>query len=136
MLRVVFDTNVLISALIWSRGIPAKVVTLARQGRVRSVTSPILLQEFRRVLQEKMGFQNDVAESAVEMIIEYSDVVVPTHTIRAVQRDPADDRVLECAVEGKADALVTGDQHLLELGEFRDIPILTPRDALSRFGHE
>jgi len=129
--RVVFDTNVLISALVWPRGVPAQVVALARQGRVHSVTSPVLLEELRWVLQGKLGFQEDPVEAMIEVIIAHSEVVVPRHALHAVQTDPEDNRVLECALEGRADAIVTGDHHLLELGTFREIPLLTPREFLS-----
>ena len=132
-MRVVLDTNVLISGLIWPRGIPAQVVALARQGRVRSVISPVLLEEFREVLERKIGFQRDFIEAVVETVVEHSEIVSPRRALHVVRSDPDDDRVLECAVEGKADAVVTGDRHLLGLRAFRSISILSPRDFLSRF---
>ncbi len=130
-MRVVLDTNVLISALVWPHGVPSQVVGLARQGRIRSVVSPVLLDEFRRVLQEKFEFQSDFTEVAVEMILGHSDVIVPRRALRVIRADPDDDRVLECAVEGRAGTIVTGDRHLLVLKDFQGIRILTPREFLT-----
>ena len=132
-MRVVLDTNVLISSLLWSQGIPARVVALARQGRIHSVTSSVLLEELRRVLEEKMGFPPESLREALEIVIEHSEIVAPLCPVQVIQADPDDDRVLECAVEGKAEAIVTGDQHLLKLESFQSIPIVTPREFLSRF---
>ena len=131
-MRVVLDTNVLISALVWPKSIPAQVVALARQGRVQSITSPVLLEELRRVLWGKLGFQEELVETMIEVIIAHSEVILPRHTVHAVLADPDDNRVLECAVEGKADAIVTGDHHLLALGTFQSVSILTPRSFLNR----
>ena len=131
-MRVVLDTNVLISALIWPKGIPAQVLALARQGRVHSVTSPALLEELRRVLQEKFGFSEEALEAAAEIVSSHLEIFIPRHVLNVIHADPDDNRVLECAVEGKADAIITGDHHLLALGTFQNIPILTPREILDQ----
>ncbi len=131
-MRVVLDTNVLISALVWPKGIPAQVLALARQGRLHSVISPSLLEELRRVLQEKFGFSEDALETASEIVSAHSEIVIPRHVLNVIHADPDDNRVLECAVEGKADAIVTGDHHLLVLRTFQAIPIRTPREILSQ----
>ena len=127
-MRVVFDTNVLVSALIWPRRIPAMVVAMARHGRLQSVTSATILDELRRVLLEKMRLDPALVESAIEIFIEHSEIVVPKRRIHAVKTDPDDNRILECAVEGKAGVIVTGDHHLLALKSFRDISIMTIRE--------
>ena len=131
-MRVIFDTNVLISALLWPKGIPARIVALARQGRIRSVTSSVLLEEFRRVLEGKMGFSTESAQESLEIVIEHSEVVIPSRRFQVIESDPDDDRVLECAVAGNADWIVTGDHHLLRLGHFQNIPIVTPREFLTQ----
>ena len=130
-MRVVLDTNVLVSALLLPQSLPDRVVTLARQGRVQSVTSKELLEELRRVLKEKLKFETDQIESALELIFSHSEIVTPAQPLRIIRSDPSDNRVLECALEGLATAIVTGDHHLLELGKFRHMPILSPRQFLS-----
>lgn len=132
-MRVVFDTNVLISALLWPRRAPASAVGLARHGRVRSLVSKPLLEEFRRVLREKLGFEPGIVESAIEILVEHSEVIHPRHALSVVKADPDDDRVLECALEGKADMIVTGDGHLLALKSFQGIPLITVREFLENY---
>jgi putative PIN family toxin of toxin-antitoxin system len=127
---VVFDTNVLISALLWPGSVPAQVVALARQGRVLAVISPALLEELRRVLRKKLGFEEEAAEAVLEAVAEHSELVNPKQTLHVIREDPEDDRVLECAVEGRADAIVTGERHLLQLKEYRGVAILKPREFL------
>ncbi len=90
--------------------------------------SQVLLEELRRVLQEKFGFSEDASETTAEIVSSHSEIVIPRHVLNVIRSDPDDNRVLECAVEGKADAITTGDHHLLALGTFQGIPILTPRD--------
>lgn len=132
-MRVVFDTNVLISALLWPRRAPASAVGLARHGRVRSLVSKPLLDEFRQVLQEKLRFEPGVVERAIEILVDHSETIEPRHALHVVKADPDDDRVLECALEGKADIIVTGDRHLLALKSFQGIPIITIREFLEQF---
>lgn len=132
-MKVVFDTNVLISALLWPDGSPAIAVAIARQGRIRSLVSLSILEEFRRILLEKFKFEFAVVETAVQILVEHSEVIQPRHAVQVIKADPPDNRILECAADGRADVLVTGDNHLLALETFQKIPILTPRMFLDRF---
>jgi putative PIN family toxin of toxin-antitoxin system len=106
---------------------------LARRDRVQAVTSPALIEELREVLERKLRFGSSQIELAVEIILESSELVLPQKRIDAIQTDPDDNRVLECAVESMADAIVTGDQHLLKLQNFRGISILSPADFPTMF---
>lgn len=96
--------------------------------------SPPLLQELRRILEEKFDLEPDILEVTVELVSDFSETVMPSQTIRAVTEDEDDNRVLECAVEGKAELIVTGDRHLLKLNSFRGIDILTPAIFLQKLG--
>ncbi|MGH2376447.1 MAG: putative toxin-antitoxin system toxin component, PIN family [bacterium] len=132
-MRVVPDTNVLISAIIFG-GPPEQIVLLARQQRLRFIISSATLDELRRVLKQKFHFA-DAAVFRTELLLrEISDVIDPLETITTIKDDPSDNRVLEAAIEGNADAIVSGDRHLLRLKSFRDIPIRTVRELLERLG--
>lgn len=96
------------------------------------MTSPVLLEEFRRVLFEKLGFEEAASEAAVETVASHSEMVIPKTALHVVQADPEDDRVLEFASEGKADAVVTGDRRLLALKEYEGMAIVSPKDFLER----
>ena len=122
-MRVVFDTNILISAFIFPGGAPEAVYRAALEGRVALVSSPTLLAEFGRVLSQKFGWAPEQAEQAVAQIVRIGDIVRPTSRVKVIIEDPADDRALEAALAGKADVIVSGDRHLLRLGTWREIVI-------------
>ena len=132
-MRVVADTNVLVSALVFPGGPPEEVYRLAILGRIRLISSPPLLAELGRVLVDKFGWAPARANSAVEQVIRIGEIVQPQQRVQAVEADPADDRVLEAAAEGKADAIASGDKHLLRLGSWRGIPVRKPADILAEF---
>ncbi|TSC70828.1 MAG: PilT protein domain-containing protein [Parcubacteria group bacterium Gr01-1014_70] len=130
VLRAVLDTNILISAAVFSRSIPARVLRGALRGEFEFVTSLILLDELDAVLQRKKfpNFDTRTRLDFLRLLIKHAYVVDPQKQINAIMSDPSDNRVLEAAVEGHARYIVTGDrQHLLPLGTFRNIRIVPPR---------
>lgn len=131
-MRVVLDTNVLVSALIFPGGPPEALYRLALEGRIDLVTSPALLAELGRVLEQKFGWERDRAEQAVAQLTRIGTVVDPKQDLRVVSADPSDDRVLEAAAEGGAEVIVSGDRHLLRLGTWSGVPIETVARFLER----
>ncbi len=128
MPRVVFDTNVLVSAYTFG-GPPAELMTRAIMGELELVTSPALLAELARVLADKLGFDTERVDAVVLQIVRIADVVRPASRLCVIADEP-DNRVLECAVEGDAELIVSGDRHILNLGEYNGIVILGVADAL------
>lgn len=133
-MRIVADTNVLVSALIFPGGPPEAVYRLVLEERVELVTSRALLAELGRVLTDKFGWEPSRAEGAVEQLVRLGRIVEPQEQLAVVEADPADDRVLEAAGEGEVDAIVSGDSHLLDLGGWRGIAIQSPSAFLAEFG--
>jgi putative PIN family toxin of toxin-antitoxin system len=129
--RIVADTNVLVSALIFPGGPPEALYRLVLEERLRLVTSRPLLAELGRVLAEKFGWEPERAEEAVLQLVRLAEVVQPRERLAVVAADPADDRVLEAADAGDVDAIVSGDSHLLTLGEWRGIPIRSTAEFLA-----
>jgi len=129
--RVVADTNVLVSAFIFPGGSPEAVYRLALEGQIELVTSPTLLVELGRVLTEKFGWEPDRAEDVIAQLIRMAVIVQPQETITDIDVDPADNRVLEAAAKGRADAIVSGDRHLLELRSWRGILVQAPTAFLA-----
>lgn len=120
------DTNVIISALI-SAGPPREIVGLCRSREVLLVTSNAILTELSEVLRRKFDWEAPRVEVLLEELRSFALVVVPAEAVHRIPDDPADDRVLECALEGRVDAIVSGDsRHLQPLGSFSGIPILSP----------
>ncbi len=128
-ITAVFDTNILFSATAW-RGNPFECVERARAGEIQAVTCPELMDELAQKLELKLGFS---PEQSVETLADYLGflrmVSIPK-VLDAVPRDPDDNMVLECAIEGKAQYIVTGDTDLLVLKTFREIQIVRASDFL------
>jgi putative PIN family toxin of toxin-antitoxin system len=131
--KVVLDTNVLISAFNFPGGAPEDVYRLAIDQRVQLVTSPSLLAELARILSDKFGWMAQRVEEAVSQVARIAEVVEPGERVAVITADPDDDRVLEAAHEAKAEIIVSGDKHLLRLGSWRTIRILSPADFLGEF---
>ena len=132
-MRVVLDTNILISAFIFPGGPPEAVYRLVLEGRVELVTSRPLLIELGRVLTEKFDWDSSRADEVVAQVARLAQVVRPTETVREIAADPSDDRVLEAAAEGGAEVIVSGDRHLLRLGTWRAVRIEPAAKFLTQF---
>jgi putative PIN family toxin of toxin-antitoxin system len=129
MTRVVLDTNVIVSALVFG-GVPRIVLELTDAGRCELFYSDAIQIEVRRILAEKFDWSPTMLREVLPVIWGMGTLVVPRSTITAVHDDPDDDRILECAVEAKAHFLVSGDRHLLALETHNSIAIVTPRRFL------
>ena len=126
-MKLALDTNTLISAIGWE-GPPARILRACRAGRYSLLTSPQLLEELTRVLtyrKLRVIAQHPDLPQILEWLYAPEQVVSPRRTIHVITADPPDNRVLEVAVEGRTDAVIPGDEHLLSLRMFEGIPILT-----------
>ncbi|HLB62677.1 MAG TPA: putative toxin-antitoxin system toxin component, PIN family [Actinomycetota bacterium] len=133
-MRVVLDTNILISAFVFPGGTPEFVYRAAIQGRIELVTSPTLLAEFGRVLSEKFGWDRSLVEEAVGQVARIGTIVRPRRRIAMITVDPDDDRVLEAAMAGHAEVIVSGDRHLTRLAGWEGIRILEASMLLDELG--
>lgn len=132
-MKAIFDTNVLISAFNFPGSVPEDAFRLCLNGRIELATSTALLAEFGRILTGKFGWATDRTERAVAQIARLATVVDPTEHVVAIAADPDDDRVLEAAAEASADVICSGDRHLVRLGQWRTIRILSPARLLAEF---
>jgi uncharacterized protein len=134
--RLVLDTNAAISALLW-QGTPGKLIDAAQSKTVFLFTSAPLLAELRGVLaREKFAKQLEArALSAEEVFDGYAalaTIVTPAIISPTIANDSTDDVVLATAVAAQADAIVSGDAHLLDLKQYHGIPVLTAAETLAR----
>ena len=125
MTRVVLDTNVLVSGLGWS-GPPAAIVDAVTAGELTLLSSSALRAELRRVLSYPKLAKVFANPDAIADLVASASVEVLTTTQLQVVADDSDNRVLEAALDGGADYIVSGDDDLLALGSFEGIPIVTP----------
>lgn len=139
--RVVLDTNVVISRLLSSGGPPARLFNLWRRHVFDVAVSEAILSEYARVLryprlQRQHGLTSDEIDEFIADFRAFAVSVTPSESIKAVLADPDDDIFLGCAVAAGADYIVSGDAHLLALAVFRGIRILSPAVALVAFAAE
>jgi putative PIN family toxin of toxin-antitoxin system len=136
--RLVLDTNTAVSGLIWG-GVPGRVIDAAAAGKALVIGSVPLLDELQGVLSRRK-FTGQLAKlnaNADDLFDGYASLVrlvAPAAISPVILADPDDDIVLATAVAGDAEAIVSGDAHLLGIVEFRGIPIITPAAAVSRLG--
>lgn len=129
-MRVVYDSNIYISGIFW-RGVPRRVLELARQGKVRvSISLPILSEISRTLLGRKFGLSEAEVDRILRDILSYTERCTPREKLDVVKADPDDNKVLECAVESRAGYVVTNDHHLTDLREYRGIKMMRADDFL------
>ncbi len=128
-MKVVLDTNILISSLFWN-GCPRRVVDLATSQHIQSVTSLEILKELQSVLSEDFQVPPTKVKDILKDILSYSQLVKP-RPLSIKIRDLDDVKVIACAAVAKADYIVTGDKDLLILGQFNKTKIITPADFLN-----
>lgn len=133
MVKVVIDTNVLVSAILFG-GNPEQVLDSVEEGKIKILISEEILEEFKEVLQRKFGFSLDIVEVTVSAIKGISTLVTPTQRLNVIKKKENDNRILECAVEGKVQYIVSGDKrHLLPLKEYQGMKILSPAKFLNKW---
>lgn len=126
----VFDTNVLLSGLIW-QGAPARCLALARSGVVTGISCSQILTELADVLRRKLRLPDSKIDECLAELLSFLTLVQITGQLFAVANDPADDKILECGLAGNASFVVTGDRrHLLPLGTYRGMRIVRPSEFL------
>jgi len=135
-MRIVLDANVLVSAFISGKGAPAQILTYWQDDKFDLVVSPATPDELHRVLhyprlQERYHLPEQRIERFLHLLARQAILVVPSQELTVIDRDPADNRYLECAQAGDAEVIISGDQDLFELEEYKGIQILRPAEFLA-----
>ena len=128
-MKAVFDTNIFVSAFAIPGGRADAAILKTVEGEVHLVISRPIIHEVLDVLGRKFDWNPEELARVAVYLAELAEVVAPRSRLK-VLRDEPDNRILECAVTGKADAIATGDQALRQLGEYRGIRLLSLRDFL------
>ena len=134
IIRVVLDTNILISALLF-RGEMSRIVGLWRKGKIVPVISKETFGELRTVLEyPKFSLSRAEIESLIEHeILPFFEVINVSKRIKGASRDPEDDKFISCAISANADCIVTGDKDLSNLKKYQAIRIIHASDFIKMF---
>jgi putative PIN family toxin of toxin-antitoxin system len=129
--QVVADSNVFVSALVYG-GKPLEVLEMGLEREIHLLTSPAILEETLGVLRDKFGYTpQQLEESKLRVEAACYSIVRPSVKLDVVKDDPDDNKVLELAVQMANSVIVSGDKHLLKLGEFQGVKIRRPADFLA-----
>jgi putative PIN family toxin of toxin-antitoxin system len=134
LLRAVVDTNVYISAFLHPERPIFQIVQQAVGRRYCLLISPAIVNEVGRVLRETFGLEERVRLHRLKALVKAAEIVNPETTLDVIREDPPDNRSLECAVEGRAKLIVSGDRHLRRLKIYQGIPHVRPIDFLRTLG--
>jgi putative PIN family toxin of toxin-antitoxin system len=131
-IRAVLDTNVLVSGLVSQKGPPRQILDAWLESRYTLVLSLYLVDELAHVLTypriaERVHLTQEELEAVLAALLSQAELTPGKLQLLGVTRDPKDDPILACAVEGQADYIVSGDQNLLVLDEYEGIQVVTPR---------
>ncbi|MCD4784519.1 MAG: putative toxin-antitoxin system toxin component, PIN family [Candidatus Eremiobacteraeota bacterium] len=135
MIKIVLDTNVFISAIMSPDGTCAEILKEWSAGRFTLLVSGAILEELTRVMKypgiaKIHKYSNKEIMDFVQYIQDYSSIMTGGIKIDVVKEDPADNAIIACAVEGKADYIISGDSHLLKIGSYQKISIVSPGDFM------
>ncbi len=131
MVKAVLDTNVLISSIFW-RGKPYKVVKKGIDKEYRIILSLPILKETQRKLRNKFHVPKPKIVLLMDILMIHSEIIDVKTNLEVVETDPDDDKIIECAVDGEADYIVSGDSDLTNLQEYKGIEILKPHKFLKK----
>jgi putative PIN family toxin of toxin-antitoxin system len=133
-LKVVLDTNVYFSAFKGTRGVPFELWQRAVGGEYVLLISPAIIRELAEVLRSGLRWPEAEIIAQLKLVVRVAKIVEPGTTIQVIKADPDDDRILECALAGGADLIVSGDHHLTRLKSFEGIGIVRPAYFLKTLG--
>jgi putative PIN family toxin of toxin-antitoxin system len=125
--RVVFDTNIFISALAIRGSLAEKAIIKIIEGGDILLISKDIINEVLSVLSSKFSRDKEGLSHVAVILSELGELVKPTRKVSVFKHDP-DNRILECALHGKADVLVTGDKEMLRLTEYEQIRIMSLKE--------
>jgi putative PIN family toxin of toxin-antitoxin system len=133
-LKVVLDTNVYFSAFRGARGVGFELWQRALRRDYVLLVSPAIIRELAEVLRSGLRWPESEIIAQLKLLVRVATVVEPRITLQVIKADPDDDRILECAVAGGAELIVSGDHHLTLLKNFEGIGIMRPADFLKTLG--
>ena len=134
MKRVVIDTNVIVSAMLFG-GTPGRLISLWKKKIIQPLITKEIILEYLRVLAypDFQLTENEINFILYHEMLPFFEQVTITTRMSVVMKDPSDDKFLHCAEAGNADAIISGDKHLLNLKSFKEIQIMSPAQFLKRY---
>ena len=130
-MKIAADTNFLVSATQWNYSISHRLLKKLIINNAEIFTTKEVLDELIEVLKRDFLYNEEEIKNILERVLQFVTLVTSSKKIDIVKEDPDDNKIIECAVESRADYILSYDKHLLNLKEYKNIKIITPEEALS-----
>ena len=127
--KIVFDTNVLISATLWDNSVAQKFLFKCIKENVQIFSSQEIIEEYKEILARDFDYKEQEIGEILERVLRFVTLVPPNKKVDVIKEDPDDNMIIECAIESKAEHIISYDKHLLKLKEFQGIKIVRPEEA-------
>lgn len=129
-MKIVVDTNFLVSATQWDYSISHKLLEKLIRNNDEVFTTKEILEELEEVLKRDFLYNNDEVNSITERVLQFLSLVIPRKKINIIKEDDDDNKIVECALESNAEYIISYDKHLLRLKEYQGIKIVRPEEIL------
>ena len=129
-MKIVFDTNVLISSTLWDNSVAQKFLFKCIKENVQIFSSQDIIEEYKEILARDFDYEEQKIGEILQRVLRFLTLVTPSQKIDAVKEDPDDNKIIECSLESKSDYIISYDQHLLKLKEYQGIKVTRPEEAL------
>ena len=133
MIKVVLDTNILLSSTLWNNSEAQKLLFKLIRKNVQIYSSVEILSEYQEVLKRDFDYSDKEISYIVEKIFTFTTLIKPKKRVDVVKDDPDDNKIIECAIESSSKNIITYDKHLLNIGEYEGIKIIKPKEAMRMF---
>jgi len=129
-IKIVFDTNILISSTLWDGSVSQKLLFKLIEQDAVIFSSTEILEEYQEILKRDFNYSNEEVADIMKKVLQFITLVNPCIKVNVIKEDADDNKIIECALEGKADYILSYDKHLLSLKEYQEIKIIRPEEFI------
>ena len=129
-MNVVFDTSALLSSTLWDWSVSQKLLHEMILSDASIFSSPEIVEEYQKVLRRDFDYSEDEINKIITILLSFVKLIESKEKIQVVKNDPDDNKIIECALASNSKYIITYDNHLLKLKEFREIKIITPEEMI------
>lgn len=129
-MKIVFDTNVLISATLWDYSVSHKLLIKLIKKEIQIFSTLEILQEYKDAVMRDFHYSEDKVNEIIAKLSNFLNIVKPEIKFDIIKDDPDDNKILECAIASNSEYILSYDKHLLNLKGFQEIKIIKPEDLI------
>ena len=124
-MNVVFDTNIILSSTLWDKSVAQKLLFKLILKEIPIYSSAEIISEYQKILKRDFDYSDEEISDIMEKVFAFITMIKPKKKVHVVKDDPDDDKIIECAIESSSKYIITYDKHLLNIGKYKDIEIIS-----------